>query len=257
MSEKISIANLGNGIFQLTIDDPNTQNRISAALCDQYLAALGILAADPALKVLILGGSREVFCAGASLEFIRQLEAQSTNEALIARLAEQTLRFPLPLIGALEGHAVGGGLILGLCCDLVVAAEDRRYGLNFTSLGLTPGMGTTSLLPALVGHHFASEMLLTARFYKGRELKGRGLFNTVVPAAQVQPTAVDLACSIAEKPRHILKMLKDTLAITRLQGFQEAVAREALMHRLCFNDPHTMELIDDTYIDKPSVLRRK
>src|SRR5512145_961369 len=229
MFEKVSIVPLHSGIFQLNINDPGTKNRISAALCREFSAALDILAAEPTLNVLILGGSPEVFCAGASLEFIKELEASADNEALIVRLAEQTLRFPLPLIGALEGHAVGGGLVLGLCCDMVVAAEERRYGLNFTSFGLTPGMGATGLLPALAGYQLASEMLMTARFYRGSDLKGRGLFNYVVPSADVQAMAVDLAGRIADKPRQVLTLLKETLSLSRCQTLHASVSRELLM----------------------------
>src|SRR6185295_5988387 len=101
----------------------------------------------------------------------------------------------------------------------------------------TPGMGTTALLPALVGSAFAAEMLLTGKFYKGRELNGRGLFNHVVPRDQVMPLARDLARSIALKQRPVLEMIKDALATSRRVALQEALSRERMMHKASFGDP--------------------
>lgn len=138
--------------------------------------------------------------------------------------------------------------MLALCCDILVASESSRYGVNFTNMGFTPGMGTTSLLPALVGHHFASEMMLTGKLYKGRELKGRGLFNYVVPAEEVLDVSLDIARRIAEKPRHVIEMLKETLSLPRRQALQEAVSREHLMHKICFSRSDTAAHIESTYL---------
>jgi len=138
---------------------------------------------------------------------------------------------------------------LGLYCDIVVAAEERRYGLNFSDMGFTPGMGSTSLLPGLVGHYFASEVLLTGKFYKGKELKDRRLFNYVVPSRDVRRVSTDIAERISEKPKHVLQMIKETLALPRLRDLQTALSREHLMHVICFNKKETMKRIEETYIE--------
>jgi len=109
-------------------------------------------------------------------------------------------------------------------------------------------MGTTSLLPALVGYSFASEMILTAKFYKGRELRDRGLFNYVVSADEVLRVALELARRIAEKPRHVLELIKDTLVLPRRRALQEALSREHLMHKVCFSRPDTTLRIEETYL---------
>ena len=100
---------------------------------------------------------------GSGVEELKQIAAGNLMVRDLS-LPHQLLEFPVPTIAAMEGHAVGGGLVLALLCDVVVAASERRFGLNFTDLGLTPGMGSTRLLAELVGHHFAAEMLLTSRF---------------------------------------------------------------------------------------------
>nr|AGH69804.1 enoyl-CoA hydratase [Nostoc sp. 'Peltigera membranacea cyanobiont'] len=141
------------------------------------------------------------------------------------------------------------GLMLGLCCDILVAAQSSRYGMVFTNMGLTPGLGMTSLLPALVGYHFASEMIVTGKLYKGRELKERGLFNYVVPVQQVMDVALDIARRIVEKPRYVIEMIKETLSLPRRQAFQDAMSREYLMYKICFTHPDTSALIEANYLD--------
>lgn len=247
MADPIVVSQIEEGIAQLTLDDPANENRLSEALCAGLMQALAELAQDRALRVLLLAGRPEVFCAGATLETLR---AVATGQSLVRdlQLPERMLAFPVPIVGALQGHAVGGGLMLALCCDLLVAAEGARYGVNFTTLGFTPGMGTTGLIPALAGHFFASEMILTGKLYKGRELRQRGLFNDVLPAAQVYERALDLARQIAEKPRHVVELLKETLALPRRAALQQAMSREHLLHQICFARPDTLGQIDETYL---------
>jgi polyketide biosynthesis enoyl-CoA hydratase PksI len=235
------------GIYQLKIVAPENGNRLSQELCAEFLTALASLTGEPSLKVLILTGGKDVFCAGATLEMLKQISIGSADVKDLL-LPEKILSFPAPVIGALEGHAVGGGLTLALCCDILVASESSRYGVNFTNMGFTPGMGTTSLLPVLAGHHFASEMILTGKLYKGRELRERGLFNYVVPREEVMEVALDIARRIAEKPRHVLEMLKNTLSLPRRQALQEAMFREHLMHKICFSRPDTAAHIEAAYL---------
>jgi polyketide biosynthesis enoyl-CoA hydratase PksI len=244
----VFVTHLEEGIFQLQMDAPETNNQLNAELIQALMSALTTLSTDSTLKVLIFKGRKDIFCAGGTLEMLKGLSSGQTSvKDLLQPLVGQIFGFPVPIIGALEGHALGGGLMLALFCDILVAAENSRYGANFTSLGFTPGMGATSLLPALVGHHFASEMLFSAKLYKGRELKGRGLFNHVVPADDVMDVALDIALRIAEKPHHVLKMLKEALSQPRRQALQEALFREHLMHDICFANPETIALIEATY----------
>lgn len=244
----ISTTHLEDGVFQLQMDAPETNNQLNTEMIEALSAALTSLSNDSSLRVLILKGRKDIFCAGGTLDMLNNLSSGQTSvKALLQPLVGEIFGFPVPIIGALEGHALGGGLMLALFCDILVAAEKSRYGANFTSLGFTPGMGATSLLPALVGHHFASEMLFSAKLYRGRDLKGRGLFNYIVPADEVMDMAFDIALRIAEKPPHVLKMLKETLSRPRRQALEDALYREHLMHEICFADPETKALIEATY----------
>ncbi|WP_218081865.1 polyketide synthase [Anthocerotibacter panamensis] len=248
MTERVTITGLEEGVFQLKMDDPELENRLSGELAADLVAALDRLEQEPSLKVLLLAGRREVFSAGGSLDLLDRLVQGTLEEKSLFVLPNRVLHFPVPVIGVLEGHAVGGGLMLALCCDLIVAATNSRYGVNFTDLGFTPGLGTTTLLPALIAPVLAREMIFTAKLFRGSELRDRGLFNYVVPAAEVPEVALDLARRIAPKPRHVLEMLKDSLALPRRLALQEAMTHEQLMHRVCFSRPDTARHIHENYL---------
>lgn len=246
MPTLVKVSRLAESIALLETADAENGNRLSERLCEEFTGALEVLARDSSIRVLLLSGTPRVFCAGAALESLHRIAAGEFDVKDLT-LARRILEFPVPVVGAIEGHAIGGGLLMAVCCDITVASESSRYGVNFTDLGFTPGMGATALLPAMVGPQFAAEMMLTAKFYKGRELKNRGLFTHVVPAAEVVPLAEDIAARIATKPRHVLEMLKETLALPRRIALEGAVARESLMHRICFSRPETASLIEDSY----------
>jgi len=247
MPGKVSITHVDEGVTCVRMDDEGQQNRLTEELIDELMASLRALAADTALKAVVLAGRNDVFSGGGALEMLQKIASGDAN-AKDLLLPAELVGFPVPIIAALEGHAVGAGLAVALCCDIVVASESARYSANFTSMGFTPGLGVTSLLPALVGYGFASEMMMTAKFYKGRELKDRGLFTHVVPSAEVLALAIDIARRIAERPRHVITMLKAELAAPRRRLLMEAMSREHSMHQICFSRPDTKALIEAAYI---------
>lgn len=249
MSNLLEIATVEPGIARLAICDPEQENRLSHELVDDMMAALAELASDRSVTALLITGTKEIWCAGGTLRLLKEMATGDYDERRLLALCERLLSFPVPVVAALEGHAVGGGLALALCCDMTVAAEERRYAVNSASMGFIPAMGLTVLLPAVVGHHFASEMMFTGKYYKGRELAGRRLFNAVVPGHQVWDSALDLAQRISEKPRYVLELLKETLALPKRHAIQDAIAREPMLNRLCFSQPGIEALIDHGYLD--------
>jgi polyketide biosynthesis enoyl-CoA hydratase PksI len=248
MSNVLNITTVEPGIVQLAINDPDRENRLSYELVDQMMAALDELAPDSSIKVLLVTGTKEIWCAGGTLRMLKEMATGEYDERRLLTLADRLLSFPVPVIGALEGHAIGGGLALALCCDILVAAENSRYSVNSANMGFTPAMGLTVLLPAAVGHHVASEMIFTGKYYKGRELADRRLFNAVVPGDEVIDKALELAERIAEKPRYVLELLKDTLALPKRHALQDATSREPMMHKICFNHPDIATTLDETYL---------
>src|SRR6266496_5802192 len=149
-------------------------------------------------------------------------------------LSKAFLDLPVPTIAAMEGHAVGGGLALGLCADIVLIARESRYGCPFMNLGFTPGMGMTRLLEHVLSPAVAHEMLYTGEPFKGAHFEGRCGFNYILPRVEVRAKALDLAERIAEKPRVALATLKRVLSLPRRQAFESTRTVEALMHEVTF-----------------------
>jgi polyketide biosynthesis enoyl-CoA hydratase PksI len=252
MSNRVVTEDLGKGVMRVTLNDPDNKNCVDASHCNELYAAFERLQEDQSVKVLIFAGTREVFCGGGTLDTVQKFVAGKV-EPVVPLLLVKLLSFPLPVIAALEGSAAGGGLMLALCCDILIAAEEKRFGLSFTGLGFTPGDGSTVLLPALVGYQRACEMLFTAKYYKGRELKESGLFAHVVPGDKVMETALGIARRIADKPRHVLALLKEELALPRRRALPEGMFRERLMHNICASHQETPSLIEENYTDWVSV----
>ena len=139
------------------------------------------------------------------------------------------LDLEVPVIGALNGHAVGGGFGLALLCDLRIAALEARYGANFTRLGLHPGMAITYLLPRLVGASAAAELLYTGRLIDGAEALRLGLLSRAVPAAEVLPVAMQLARQIAANAPLAVRLTKRTLRRSLEWDPRDAALYEALV----------------------------
>src|SRR5207244_2774058 len=142
---------------------------------------------DEVRAVVVEGGARQ-FCAGANRDLLLRPDADAAINSLVGEAARLVLDIPVPTVAAMVGHAVGGGLMLGLGCDVAVFAEEALYTANFISLGFTPGMGSTTLLPELFGPPLARELLLTGRTMTGAELKtlAPSLAHAVVPRSGVR-----------------------------------------------------------------------
>jgi polyketide biosynthesis enoyl-CoA hydratase PksI len=239
-------------IWQITIDDGQGVNSLRPDDPEPILHLLAQAHADPETRVVLIRGRQDVFLTGADAVALRDFcgSPARRRQTLVNHLSlGKVVDFQLPVIGALEGHAVGGGLAFALAlCDITVAAEGSRYGFNFSDLGFTPGMATTSLVPALVGHSFANEMILTGKRYRGSELAGRGLFTHVLPKERVLPHALDVARRMTEIPRRTLELMKGTLASRRLQLIHAARVDEELMHKLTLDDPALQERLRETFV---------
>jgi polyketide biosynthesis enoyl-CoA hydratase PksI len=193
---------------------------------------------------VVLAGLPEVFSSGGSLGMLQALARGEVAPTDIV-LGRALLDLPVPAIAAMEGHAIGGGLALGLAADLVIIARESRYGASFMNMGFTPGMGITRLLGHVVSPAIAAELLFAGEAKKGAWFEGRSGFNAILPRAEVLPHARSLAARIAEKPRLSLELLKRTLTLGRRQAFEETHTLESLMHRLSFAGPSVLSRIEE------------
>jgi polyketide biosynthesis enoyl-CoA hydratase PksI len=238
-----------DGISRCHFNDQANKNAFTGKFIDAFMEGLDRLEKEAATRVLVIRGLPDVFCAGADKESLLALcEGEMRVKDLL--IPERLLAVPFPVIAAMEGHATGGGLMVAVYCDIVIAARESRYGAPFISLGFTPGMGCTALLERLVGPYIAAEMMLTGRPIKGSELAGKGVnINHIVPKSEVLPMAESIAQRIAENSDRAIMLLKQTLAAEKKRTLVDARVREDLMHRITFALPQTKRTIRELYPD--------
>jgi polyketide biosynthesis enoyl-CoA hydratase PksI len=247
MSDIMEVRGNNDGVVFLKLNDQRRKNTFTDDFIDRFLASLKQIEEKGDTKVLVIHGLADVFCAGADKKNLLALCDGVVHVKDLA-VSRRILELPFPVIAAMEGHAVGGGLMLAVCCDMVVAARESRYGASFMELGFTPGMGCTQLLELMVGPYVAAEMMFTARLFKGSELATKAVgINAIVPRAEVMKTATDMAQRIGEKNREPLYLLKYALASRRKKMLVDAQVDEDLMHRISFAFPQTRANIENMY----------
>jgi polyketide biosynthesis enoyl-CoA hydratase PksI len=215
-----------------------------------FTQALDRLGKNAQLRAVVLVGGKRVFSLGASREALLAAGNEETGVAeYAARAAHALLNLPVPVVAALEGHAVGGGLLIGLWSDALFMAEESLYGANFISLGFTPGMGATWAVQEAFGAALGREMLLTGRLLTGKSIRALGcpLSHAVRPRELVRETTLALAREIADAPRPALVLLKRTLSQPRMEALKRALAAEHGDHTRLFSDPQTFREIADRY----------
>lgn len=230
----------------LRMQDEASKNTFTDEFVDAMMDKLRVLQSDRTYKVILLEGFPDVFCAGASKNALMSIFSGDVEVKDLV-LTELLLTVPVPLIAVMEGAALGGGLVVGLCADIVLMNERRMYGANFTNMGFTPGMGCTRLLQSLVGEYVANEMMFRGRLLKGREFRGRSLVNYILPLDQIRAKALDIALDIADKPRKTLEILKYSLSLKKRQALLEARVHEDFMHKISFQQPEVKDIINKTY----------
>ncbi len=232
------------GIAVLRMHDPEGNNALSREMVTGLESSFFELAQRTDVRVVVLAGTAEVFSSGASREILEELVTGklAPRDLLLPRAI---FNIPVPTIAAMEGHAIGGGLALGICADIVLIARESRYGCSFMNLGFTPGMATTRILEQLVSSAVAHEMLFTGQPLKGSHFEYRSGFNYILPRGEVMAKAMDLAARIAEKPRVPLLLLKSVLSMSKRALFEQARTVETLMHQISFQGTDVERLIQE------------
>ena len=186
----------------ITLDRPDNRNSMTPELLDAFSTASAAARDDGELRALIVTGNGTSFSAGADFKSTLQRDGdrRAPHEKSYAMYEPflSLLEIAVPIVGALNGHAVGGGFGLALICDIRIGALESKYGANFVRLGLAPGMAISYLLPRIIGLPRANELLLTGRLVDGAEAERIGILNRATPAADVLATALELAGAIAE-----------------------------------------------------------
>jgi enoyl-CoA hydratase/carnithine racemase len=202
-----------DGVEILLLKNPPV-NALSTSLLGELDRRVTELAADPKVRAVILTGDGQYFSAGADLKEMATLDLANAPQlvrrghALFARVAE----FRTPVIAAINGLALGGGLELALACDLRIAGESAKLGAPEVNYGLMPAYGGTQRLPRTVGIPKAKELIFTGAMISAAEALKIGLVNKMVPAGQELRAARDLAHTVAQKAPKAVQASKRSIA---------------------------------------------
>lgn len=221
-----------DGIATVTLNRPEARNALNLAMREELEAALRALGDEPTVRVLIVRGAGEHFCAGGDVKFMQAHpmsapEGRARVEAM-NRAVGALVYFRTPTIAMVDGFAVGAGCNLALACDLVVASDRARFGEVFARIGLIPDGGGIYLLPRRVGLAKAKELVFTADVLDAAEAERIGLVNRVVPAAELEARTRELARRIADGPPRVHAMAKSLLNRSLDLDLDATLAWEAL-----------------------------
>lgn len=190
----------GGHVAELVLDRPEAMNAVSTAMAVAISETTSRLGADEAVRAVVVSSTHErAFCVGADLKERNTLTDQQLRaQRPLARAAYGgVLALPVPVLAAVDGYALGGGLEIALSCDLIVAGEGAVVGLPEVSVGVIPGGGGTQLLTRRVGWSRAASMIFTARRLTAAEAHDLGVVDELVAAGSARERALEIAATIA------------------------------------------------------------
>src|ERR1044071_2935271 len=238
MSYEFILAEQKGRVGHVTLNRPKQLNALNAKLVQGLAAALFAYDADPGIGAILISGSDKAFAAGADIGAMKDfgyMDAYLSD--YITRDWEHIRRIRKPVIAAVAGYALGGGNELALMCDIVIAADNARFGQPEINLGVMPGAGGTQRLPRAVGKAKAMDMCLTARNMDAQEAERAGLVSRVVPVDKLMEEALAVAQKIAGYSLPVAMMIKESIN----RAYETALAEGILFERRVFHSQFALE----------------
>lgn len=224
-----------DNIGVLTVNRPDKLNALSNELTEELQHLLDEIEKDVDLRVVVITGAGDkAFVAGADINELVERDAlkgrdvSRFRQALFARIEN----LPVPVIAAVNGYALGGGLELALACNIRIASEKAQFGAPEVKLGIIPGDGGTQRLPRLVGLGRAMELILTGEFIDAQEAHRIGLVNRVVSPDELMESVMTLAKKIASRPPLAVKYAKEAVNRSQEGDTASGYALESYLHAL-------------------------
>jgi len=208
-SDILLVERPADAVIVLRLNRPDVRNALNLDIRIRLADEVTRAAADPAVRCVIITGSDTVFAAGADIKAMAEadpIEIMARNQQKYWRTI---MDCPKPVIAAIEGYALGGGLELALCADIIVAGDSAKLGLPEVKLGILAGGGGTQKLTRLVGSKRAMLLLLTGRMFGATEALAMGVISDVAPAGQALKRALEIATEIAAQPPIAVMQIKE------------------------------------------------
>ncbi len=213
-------------VLRITIDRPEKKNALTSAMYSALADAVEGGESNPEVRVMLLHGNGDSFTAGNDLEDFMKNPWKGDTVPPALRFIGAVANANKPIVAAVHGMAVGIGVTILLHCDLVYAADNARLVMPFVNLGIVPEAGSTVLLPALVGHQRAAELLMLGAPISAQRAYELGLVNAVVAPAALLATALETAQKLAEKPAGAIRATKALLRKAGQAELERAIREE-------------------------------
>jgi enoyl-CoA hydratase/carnithine racemase len=244
MSENyVSLENRGPVRILTMTGVPRRGNPMSPELTSALLVKLNEAMADDSVKSVVLAGTETHFCVGADLVDIVKLKGVTAILSGWLEDLDSIRRMPKPIVAAVRGHAVGGGFELALYCDLIVAAEDAKFALPETGVGVIAGQGGSQRLMGLAGRVIAADLILTGRVLSGLEAGGYGIAARAVPSDQVLETAISMADAIANRSAPAVAFAREVLLEASEGPLRQSLRIERLLAAMVLDTDEAKERI--------------
>ena len=224
------------GVLTIRIDRPAKKNAITAAMYAAMADALHAGEADDAVRVVLIHGAPDVFCAGNDIEDFVAAPPNAEGHAVF-RFMHELAHAAKPLVAAVNGVAVGIGTTMLLHCELVYVADDAKFSVPFTRLGLCPENGSSYLLPMIAGYQRAAELLLLGETFGADKARECGFVTQVLPAGAV----LTAAAKLASLPAKSIRTTKALLKRAHLRHVDEHIGAEADAFRPMLTEPAARE----------------
>ncbi|HXM39129.1 MAG TPA: enoyl-CoA hydratase family protein [Gemmatimonadales bacterium] len=235
-------------VATITLNRPERLNALTFAVYAELRDAFRTLDTEPGVRAIVITGAGRAFCSGGDVEDIigallgKDLKALHDFTQLTCDLIIAMRRCRRPIVGALNGTVAGAGAVIAAACDIRIAAESAKIAFLFTKVGLSGAdMGAAWLLPRIVGYGLASEILLTGDFVDAKRAYEVGLYNRVVPQAQVLAEARGIAEKLARGPTEALGVTKQALEGEAALDLEAALAYEAEVQAQLMQGPNFRE----------------
>jgi enoyl-CoA hydratase/carnithine racemase len=215
-----------DGIYTIEFNRPEKKNAITAAMYQTMADALKEADADPEVRVILITGKPEIFTAGNDLEDFMKAPPK-TSESPVYQFMNNLSHAIKPVVAAVSGAAVGIGTTLLLHCDLVYAADNAKFSMPFTQLGLCPEFASSAMLPMIAGYQRAAEKLMLGEAFLAEEAREMGIVNNVLPLAELQAYALAQAAKLAALPASSLRATKRLMKANHTAALDAKMAEEA------------------------------
>lgn len=208
MSYETILLERQNHVTTVTLNRPDKLNALNLLMAEELHDALAAEDRDDETRVIVITGAGRAFCSGADLTPDQPAKPRSSTAPGLADAMFVALDIEKPIIASINGVAAGGGCTMTLSCDIRMASDQARFLLPFTKLSISAELGSTNLLPRLIGMGKATELILTSRMIDAQEAGEIGLVNHVVPADELLAATTEMAASIAALPPMAVRMNK-------------------------------------------------